>query len=151
MVPCVLGVSLHSSETACKYTLWTWELGPCSKSNIFHLGKLDNWSLKPVRKNTLVHFYLHHNSFSQVFEFSGHNRLLSTSCIKSSDRIFSPNQGTKRYGSQNSQNTLRWFLFSWNCTVCSRCIFTQLWNSCEKCFCEPGNWDLMAKKVFSSS
>ena len=21
-----------------------------------------------------------------------------------------------------------------------------LTNSCEKCFCEPGNWDLMAKK-----
>lgn len=58
MVPCVLGMSLHNSEAASKHTLWTWELGPCSKSNIFHLGKLDNWSLKPVRKTHWFIFIL---------------------------------------------------------------------------------------------
>ena len=45
--------------------------------------------------------------------------------------------------------TLSWYLFLWKCTVCPRCVFTQLWNSQETCFCESGNWGLMAKEVIS--
>ena len=46
MVPSVLEVSLHSSKTAGRHVLWTWELGHGDKSSIFPLGKLQ----KPARK-----------------------------------------------------------------------------------------------------
>ena len=58
-------------------------------------------------------------------------------------------QDNNRYRSQHSQNTLPWSLFSWNGMVCLMSIFTQLWNSRETCFCEPGNWDLRVKAIFS--
>ena len=68
---------------------------------------------------------------------------------KSSDITVSTNQGNSRYGRQHTQNTLTWHLFSCNGTVCPSCFFTQLWNRKETCFCEHGNWGLMAKAVFS--
>ena len=68
---------------------------------------------------------------------------------KSSDITVSTSQGNSRYGSQHTQNTLTWHLFSCNGTVCPSCFFTQLWNRKETCFCEHGNWGLMAKAVFS--
>lgn len=58
-------------------------------------------------------------------------------------------QDNNRYRSQHSQNTLPWSLFSWNGMVCLMSIFTQLWNSRETCFCEPGNWELRVKAIFS--
>ena len=67
---------------------------------------------------------------------------------KSPDRIVSPNNN--RYGNQLSENNLPWHLFSWNGTMCPRCIFTQLWSCQETCFCETGNWALMVKQVFST-
>ena len=33
--------------------------------------------------------------------------------------------------------------------MCPRCVFTQLWIGRETCFCEPWNWDLKVKTVFS--
>ena len=39
------------------------------------------------------------------------------------------------------------FFSSWNGAACLRCVFTQLWNSQETCFCEPGNWALMVKPI----
>ena len=63
----------------------------------------------------------------------------------------SPNQRNNWYGNPHSQNTLPWPLFSWNGIVCPRCVFTQFWNFRETCFCETGNWSLMAKLVLSPS
>lgn len=52
-----------------------------------------------------------------------------------------------RHGSQYSRYTIFWPLFSWNCTVCSRSVFIQLWNCTKTCFCEPGIWGLIGKEV----
>ena len=58
-------------------------------------------------------------------------------------------QYNNSYGSQHSQNTLPWPLFSRNGMVCPMSLFTQLWNIRETCFYEPGNWELRVKAIFS--
>ena len=62
---------------------------------------------------------------------------------KSSDKTVSCHQSNNMYGSQHPQNSLQWHLFSRNGSVCSRCVFRQLWNSQETCFWrwESGPYD----------
>ena len=60
-----------------------------------------------------------------------------------------PKQSDNRYGRQQSQNTLPLNLYSWNGTTFPRGLFAQFWNCRKTCFCEPGNWHLMEKDVFS--
>ena len=55
------------------------------------------------------------------------------SCHFLARSTFSSSQGHYRYGSQHSQNTLPWHLFSWNGTRCPKCVFTNLWNCREIC------------------
>ena len=50
MVPSVLEVSLHSSKTAGRRVLWTWELGPDGKRSIFPQWNLNTCSIKLSRK-----------------------------------------------------------------------------------------------------
>ena len=100
---CVLCVYLQS---------YTWVLGSDGKSSIFLLWKLDNYSLKPVRKTNLVHFFLHYN-FNHFSEFSERNSLLAISFWEVSDSMDSPRQGNNSYG---TKHTLPWSLLR-NCTV----------------------------------
>ena len=77
--------------------------------------------------------------------------LLATSSGKSSNSTISLIQSNNWNGSQHWQNTLFWHVFPWNGSIFPRNIFTQLWNFRGTCSSERGNWDLMAKVVYSPS
>ena len=134
MVQCVLGVSLHSSETARKYVSGNMRIGAGCKKQCFSpvkTGLLQWWI---CQKNTLVHYSLHYsNSFGQVWVFW---KKQATCCfvLRGSHLTVQIHlKDNNKYGSQHSQNTLPWHLFSWNSTICPRCVFTKLWNCREVC------------------
>ena len=78
MIQCVLGVSLHHSETG-NMLLWTWELDPCGKSYIFHLWKLDNCSLKSFRETHCSFFPYFKTALVKFLSFLGKKSQLATS------------------------------------------------------------------------
>ena len=120
--------------------LWTWELGPDGKRSIFPLWKLDSFSLKAARKTHCFIFLIKAIALVKFWSFMKATGSFRLQAGKSPDSIVSPNENNNRYGNQLSENNLPWHLFSWNGTVCPRCVFTQLWSCQETCFCE--NWEL---------
>ena len=117
-----------------KTFLWTWELGPDGKRNVFPQWKLDSYCLK-LAQDILVHFSLHYNiSFGHDFEFSE---------IKMMFQLLYE----YTYESQYSWNTLPSHLFSLNGTESPRCVFRKLWKCPQTCFCEPSNLGLLAIEV----
>ena len=99
-------------------------------------GKMDSCSLQPARKTPWHFFSLHDNNFGQIFELSETCCLLLL--VGSHLTVQFHLIGYKNYGSQHSQNHLPWPLFSWNGTVCPRCIYTQHWNCREASFVNLG-------------
>lgn len=144
MVECVLVVSLQSLKPLVNMFLWTWELCFNDKTVIF---SCERWifAASHCQKNTLVSFFITTTNLSNILVFcqkqAASHFLLGGSITVQFHLII---------GSQHSQNTFSWTLFSCNDAVCPRIVFTQLWNCREICFCEPGYWGLIAKKGFSS-
>ena len=119
MVRCALWVSLHSSETAGKKNvfLWTWIKGHDVKRHIFLLWKLVSCSLIPAPKISWFIFLFIATILVMYLCFLKETACLKLIAGKLSESTVSPNQGNNRYGSQRSQNTLPWHLFSWNSTL----------------------------------
>ena len=134
-----LGVSLQNTETAKRHAFLSLGIGPDGKISIFPLWKLDSYTLKSARNaHWLISLLIKSTTLFMYFSF-----LRQIGCLillaGNSNSTVSLSQGNNRYGSQPSQNTLLWPLFSWNGTVCSRCIFTKLWGCRENFFGESGN------------
>ena len=148
MVHSVMGLSLHSSETAGKHVfvnLWTWAWW---QNQYFPRVNVGDLQPQICQKNTLVHFSLHYNSFVKYLKFLKETGCLPFKTLKLSDSTVSSNQGN-RHGSQHSQNTLLWPFFH-GIVQCGLQVFTQLWNCRETCFFEHGIWGMISKAVFST-
>lgn len=134
-----LGVSLQNSETARRHAFLSLGIGPDGKISTFPLWKLDSYTLKSARNaHWLIFLVIKSTILFMYFSF-----LRQIGCLlllaENSNSTVSLIQGNNRYASQPSQSTLPWSVFSWNGTVCSRCIFTQLWACRENFFGESGN------------
>ena len=150
MVQCVLGVSLHNSETAKRHAFLNLGNGPDRKISIFPLWKLNSYTLKSaINAHWLIFLLIKNTTLFMYFSF-----LRQIGCLLllagNSNSIVSLIQGNNRYGSQPSHSTLPWPLFSWNGTMCHRCVFTQLWDCRKTFFGESGNCVKIVKAVFSS-
>lgn len=132
MVYCVLAVSLHNSETTKRHEFLNLGNGPDRKISIFPLWKLDSYTLKSAINAHWLIFLIKNTTLFMYFSF-----LRQIACLLllagNSNSIVSLTQGNSRYGSRPSHSTLPWPLFSWNGTMCHRCVFTQLWD-CRKTF-----------------
>ena len=128
----------------CKPGNWALMLKPV----FFTLGSW-KYATSSCQKNPLVHFSFHCKQLWLSFLFFWKKQAVCHFLLESPMTTISLNQCHSRYGSQHSNNTFLWPIFSWKGTVCPRNVFTQFWNCRETWFCEPGNWGLMAKEVFS--
>ena len=132
--------------------LWTWEIGPYDKSNIFNLWRQDIFSLKPSRKTNWFSFhFIRTTALVKLLTILKETGCLPLLAGKSSDSTVSPNQSHNRNGILNPKNTLPWPFFSWHGTVCPRIVFTQLWNCRKTPFCDLWMETWWKKVVFSSS
>ena len=112
--------------------LWTWEIGPYDKSNIFNLWRQDIFSLKPSRKTNWFSFhFIRTTALVKLLTILKETGCLPLLAGKSSDSTVSPNLCNKSHSIQYSKSTLHCPLFSWNGTVFPRCVFTKLWKSKE--------------------
>ena len=124
----------------CKPGNWALMLKPV----FFTLGSW-KYATSSCQKNPLVHFSFHCKQLWLSFLFFWKKQAVCHFLLGSPMTTISLNQCHSRYGSQHSNNTFLWPIFSWKGTVCPRNVFTQFWNCRETWFCEPGNWGLMAK------
>ena len=110
-------------------SLWTGELRPDLKA-VLSLWKLDNCLLKPSRK-TLWHFIFFCITTTTMVKYlsslkeAGCSPLLVGSHLTVKFHQIKVTTGM----AVNTHRTLSPNLFfSWNGTVCPRCVFIQLWN-----------------------
>ena len=107
-------------------------------------------------KNTLGHFSVHYdNTFGSLFDFSERNMLLDTSYWKVITQSSFTELGmvVNRYGSQRSQNTLRWTLRTlpserftpWNGVICPWALLDSFLTTGTFAFCSHGICSLMAE------
>ena len=118
MVQCVPVVSLLAQKLQRIMFFWTWALGTIGKSNIFLLWKLVSFSLIPTPKIYWFIFLFITTILVTYLCFMKETACLKLLAGKLSESTVSPNQGNNRYGSQHSQDSLPWYLFSWNSTLC---------------------------------
>ena len=102
-----------------------------------------------IKKTALVFIKHTHTHTQQFLSFLKQAGCLAHLAGKSSEVLFhwigfttviALNNHRKLYPAHFSYGT---------CTLHPRIVFTQLWNSQETCFCKSGNWDLLAKELFS--
>ena len=174
---CSSYLSRHGSQYS-RYTifwpLFSWNCTVCSRSVFIQLwnctktcfcepgiwgliGKeVPFWSKSwivaasnlPEKHTCSIFFFITTRTLVMILNFLKWNGCFWLLAEKSSESTLTPNKSNKKYGSQPSQNTLPWPLLSSNGTVFPRSVFTELLNSQETCFCEPGNSDLIVKAVF---
>ena len=131
MVQCGLGVSLQNLKVQGNMFLWTWHFGPKGKTVFFHC---ESWIVPASnlpKKHTGWFFSLLQQLLWSFFFFNFWKQTKNQSALpllawKSSDSSVSSNQGSDRYGTQDSKNTLPRLLFSCNGTVCPKSLYTPL-------------------------
>ena len=101
MILCVLGVYLNFSGSVGKHVLCTWELEHSDKSSVSPLGKLDSFSLKPAKKNTLENFSLHYTAMATYVSFIKETGYFPVLAGKSPDFRNSQTEGNNSYCSQH--------------------------------------------------
>lgn len=127
--------------------LWTLKLGPEGKKQYFHLWKCDSCRFKPARK-TYTGFLFSLLQWQLWLSICAQQKwLLVTSSLEVIWSTASSNLSNNRYGIQHSQNTLL-DLFSHGMVECPSCLYKSLFPLVNM-FCEPGNYALMIKPLFS--
>ena len=97
--------------------LLIWQLGPVGRT-IFPLWILDSAASDLPKIHThLFSSSLKQHLWSSFWIFWKQQDACRFFWEVICDSTVSPNQGNNRYGSQRSQNTLPWHLFSWNSTL----------------------------------
>lgn len=146
-----LWVCLQGTETPAKHVFANLGIEAWWQKKYFPLWKLDNCLLKPARKtHYFIFLFITATALVKHLSFLKVTGCLSLLAGKSSENTVSPDQSNNNYASQHSQNTLPWPCCSWDGAVCPRSVFTHFWNCWGTWFCEPRNWGLSEKAVYST-
>jgi len=121
--------------------LWhgSWVL---MSKTFFLVWNLDSCSLKPARKSLwFICLSNKQQVWSSIWVFWKKHAACHSLACKPSDSMLSLNQGSNRYGT-HTHRTLPWLLFSWNGTLCPRCLVTSSETAGENDFVNLGigNW-----------